>query len=62
MIFDIDNLNDTEIVKNIGQHIKKKREIMWLTQGKLAEIMDISITTISRLENGQQCMSVKNLI
>ena len=62
MTFDIDNLNDNEIVKNIGEHIKKKREIMGLTQEKLAEIMDISITTISRLENGQQCMSVKNLI
>ncbi len=35
---------------------------MELTQEKLAEMMDISITTISRLENGQQCMSIKNLI
>lgn len=51
-----------EIVENIGQHIKKKREVMELTQEKLAELMDVSITTISRLENGQQCMSVKNLI
>lgn len=62
MAIDIDNLNENEIVKNIGQHVKKKREIMELTQERLAEIMDISITTISRLENGQQCMSVKNLV
>ena len=53
---------EQEIVRNIGHHIKKKREIMGLTQEKLAELMDISITTISRLENGQQCTSVKNLI
>lgn len=56
------NWNEHEVVKNIGQHVKKKREIMELTQEKLAELMDISITTISRLENGQQCMSIKNLI
>ena len=62
MAIDIDNLNENEIVKNIGQHVKKKRETMELTQERLAEIMDISITTISRLENGQQCMSVKNLV
>ena len=54
--------DEQEIVRNIGHHIKKKREIMGLTQEKLAELMDISITTISRLENGQQCTSVKNLI
>ena len=56
------NWDEHEIVRNIGHHIKKKREIMGLTQEKLAELMDISITTISRLENGQQCTSVKNLI
>ena len=62
MTFDINNWNEQEIVRNIGQRVKKRREIMELTQEKLAEMMDISITTISRLENGQQCMSIKNLI
>ena len=62
MSIDINNLDDKDIIKNIGKHIKKKREIMGLTQESLAEIMDLSITTISRLENGQQCMSVINLI
>lgn len=56
------NWDEREIIRNIGHHIKKKREIMELTQEKLAELMDISITTISRLENGQQCTSVNNLI
>ena len=49
MTFDIDNLNDNEIVKNIGQHIKKKREIMGLTQEKLAERLGKSRSHITNM-------------
>ena len=33
--------DEQEIVRNIGQRVKKRREIMELTQEKLAEMMDI---------------------
>lgn len=54
--------DDTAIMKKIGARVRKKRRAAGLTQEKLAEHMDCSITTISRLENGQQLMSLVNLI
>lgn len=54
--------DEKEILQNIGLQVKKKREMAGLTQERLAEKMECSVTTISRLENGQQCMSVQKLI
>lgn len=53
---------DTIIIEKIGAKVRRKRKAAGLTQEKLAELMDCSITTISRLENGQQLMSMVNLI
>lgn len=54
--------SDTAIMKKIGSKVRKKRRAEGLTQEKLAELMNCSVTTISRLENGQQLMSFVNLI
>lgn len=53
---------DTIIIEKIGAKVRRKRKAAGLTQEKLADLMDCSITTISRLENGQQLMSMVNLI
>lgn len=62
MKYNSDYLDEAEVIKNIGLRVKKRREITGYTQEKIAELMDCSTTTISRLENGQQCMSVKNMV
>lgn len=57
-----DHLDENEIIRRIGLQVKKKRESAGYTQERLAELMECSVTTISRLENGQQCMSVQKLV
>ena len=54
--------DDKNIIRKIGLKVRKKRKQAGLTQEQVAEFMDCSITTISRLENGQQLMSLVNLI
>lgn len=62
MAIDADHLDENEIIRKIGLQVKKKRETAGYTQERLAELMECSVTTISRLENGQQCMSVQRLV
>lgn len=62
MAYHSSNVKEQEVLKRIGLRVKRKRDIIGYTQEKVAELMNCSTTTISRLENGQQCMSVQNLI
>lgn len=43
---------DTISTKNIGAQIKKRREELGITQAHFSEILDIDISTLSRIECG----------
>jgi transcriptional regulator with XRE-family HTH domain len=50
-----------EIEKLIGEQIAKIRKSRELTQNHLAELIDVSTETISRLERGVSVTSIKTL-
>ncbi|MBI3352184.1 MAG: helix-turn-helix transcriptional regulator [Nitrospirae bacterium] len=50
-----------EIDKNLGKRIKQIRKTVKLTQGKLAEEVNLSVEYISRLERGVAEPSFKTL-
>lgn len=39
--------------KEIGKHIKERRNVLRITQSDLAEMADISINTLYKIERGQ---------
>lgn len=45
-----------------GKRIRKYRGLNGYTQEKLAELVEVSTTTISRLENGDQMVKVSKLM
>ncbi len=51
----------SHIEKQIGSHIAKIRKERGLTQSELAELIDVTIETISRLERGVSVPSLKTL-
>ena len=46
----------------IGNNIRKFREKMELSQENLAEQLDVSIMTVSRLENGENAMNISTFL
>lgn len=48
--------------EKIGNRIRLARKRLQMTQEQLAEKMNISISAISRLENGNTMLSLENLI
>ena len=46
----------------IGERIKRKRQEKGITQERLAEKMDISITYLSRIERGTSNINLKRLV
>ncbi|MBQ2954342.1 MAG: helix-turn-helix transcriptional regulator [Clostridia bacterium] len=46
----------------IGQRIRRSRKNANLTQEQLAELADISVVYVSKLENGQRSPSLETLI
>ena len=43
----------------IGERIRKRRQELRWSQEKLAEMADISLNTVSRVEGGQSDMSIE---
>ena len=43
----------------IGERIRKRRQTLRWSQEKLAEMADVSLNTVSRIEGGQSDMSIE---
>ncbi|MFI3300004.1 MAG: helix-turn-helix transcriptional regulator [Candidatus Gastranaerophilales bacterium] len=52
---------DREIFLKLGYHVKYKRDLKNISQEKLAELADISLSIISDLERGRGNMTIRNL-
>lgn len=50
-----------DFLQKLGQNIKKIREERKITQAHLAEIADLSVSTIARLEIGQGFSTLKTI-
>lgn len=51
-----------KMLYNVGRRIREARKSQNLTQEKLAEHADLSLTCISRLENGKTMVSLETLL
>lgn len=58
----MDNLETSKLKKNIGEKIKFYRKKRGLSQDKLAEIVDIEMKSLSRIESGHNYPQCENLI
>ena len=54
--------NKKEILFNIGQKIRIERTKKGLSQEKLAELTEMSIKTLGKIERGQTDFVISNLI
>lgn len=52
---------DVDIMKEVGQHIKKAREMRNMTQKDLASILGTSIPYICKIEKGNGAVSIPQL-
>ena len=50
-----------DLNKKLGKRIQELRKLRGLTQSKLAELLDVEIVTISRIENGSRFPKKENL-
>ncbi len=41
------------IVKNLGEVIKKRRKLLSITQRELAELAEVGINTLTKVERGE---------
>lgn len=55
-------MDERTIDKKIGSQIRRCRTVCGLSQERLGEKVNVSLTTISRLENGRQMVSVAKLV
>ena len=51
----------TDTNKKLGKRIQELRKLRGLTQSKLAELIDVEVVTISRIENGSRFPKKENL-
>ena len=49
-------------LQDIGNRIRKARLSRHITQQQLAEAADISLSFLSNIENGRQCMNIRTFI
>ena len=49
-------------LKQIGRRICERRQVLGITQEKLAEQMDVSVQMISNMERGNKEVKISNLI
>lgn len=49
----LDKNHTIVLVKEIGEQIKERRKLLGLTQPDLAELADVSVNTLYKLERGQ---------
>lgn len=54
-----ENMTDTN--KKLGKRIQELRKLRGLTQSKLAELIEVEVVTISRIENGSRFPKKENL-
>lgn len=52
---DLYSLSDTIILRKIGSHLKSVRLKQNITQMDLAKSMDVSVSSLKNLENGNNC-------
>lgn len=50
-----------DFLKEFGSNIRKYRELNKYSQEKLAELMDVSLTTINNIERGLSFITADNL-
>lgn len=53
---------NTKIRREIGRRTQRRRQAKGYTQEKMAELVGVSITTISRLETGERMVGVIKLM
>lgn len=51
----------TALAMRIGRNIKDARTLLGMTQGELAEVLDVENVTVSRIETGAQLPSIDRL-
>lgn len=51
----------TDTNKKLGKRIQELRKLRGLTQSKLAELIEVEVVTISRIENGSRFPKKENL-
>ena len=49
-------------LKEIGLRIKSRREVLKINQFDLAKLVNISRSTLSKIENGEANMSIETLL
>lgn len=55
-------MNNSNLLKEIGLRINKRRKELAITQEQLAEMMDVSVQMISNLELGKKAIRPENLV
>lgn len=55
-------MTDRETLENIGIRIANRRRELKMPQEKLAEAVNLSVQTISNIENGKKAVRPENLI
>lgn len=55
------NNKEIDIKKIVGKNIKKYRKLKNLTQEKLAELLNVEVSTLSNLETGKSFPNQENL-
>ncbi|GHO98368.1 hypothetical protein KSF_084160 [Reticulibacter mediterranei] len=61
MISPIKPVNESDIRYRIGQHLQHIRRIKGVTQEELAELIDVSVGWVSRVERGVNLPNLKLL-
>lgn len=51
----------TDTNKKLGKRIQELRKLRGLTQSKLAELIEVEVVTVSRIENGSRFPKKENL-
>lgn len=53
--------SESALASRIGRNIKNARTMRGMTQGELAEVLDLENVTVSRIETGAQLPSIDRL-
>lgn len=57
----VNKIRDRELLDRFGRHLKSLREAKGLSQEKLANLCDVTISQISRIERGQVNTTISTL-
>ena len=56
------NMENKKLLKEMGERIKKRREMLHYTQEEVAEMVDLTSSSYSKIENGFQGVSLESFI